>query len=66
MPTAIHDTDQQKAHDIMAPIGQMLFEQIAKAVADERERCAKIAEAIDSGRGNEKQIAQAIRAGACG
>lgn len=28
----------------------------------ERERCAAIAEAIDSGRGNEKLIADAIRA----
>ncbi len=27
----------------------------------ERERCARIAEAIDSGRGNEKEIARAIR-----
>ena len=35
--------------------------QIAKAVAHERERCAKIAEAIDSGRGNESEIASAIR-----
>jgi hypothetical protein len=33
------------------------------AVFGERERCAKIAEAIDSGRGNEKEIAAAIRRG---
>lgn len=36
--------------------------EIAGIVAEERERCAKIAEAIDSGRGNEKEIARAIRA----
>lgn len=36
---------------------------IIAAVALERERCAQIAEAIDSGRGNEKQIARAIRDG---
>jgi hypothetical protein len=30
---------------------------IRVAIANERERCARIAEAIDSGRGNEKQIA---------
>lgn len=30
-------------------------------VMAERERCAQIAEAIDSGRGNEKEIARAIR-----
>lgn len=35
---------------------------LARAVAAERERCARIAEAIDSGRGNEKEIARAIRA----
>ncbi len=34
----------------------------AAARADEREECAKIALAIDSGRGNEKEIARAIRA----
>lgn len=32
------------------------------AAAREREECAKIAEAIDSGRGNEKEIAIGIRA----
>ncbi len=34
---------------------------IAGAVARERERCARIALAFDSGRGNEKEIARAIR-----
>lgn len=34
---------------------------VEKVRADERERCAQIAEAIDSGRGNEKEIAHAIR-----
>lgn len=32
------------------------------AVEHEREQCAEIALAIDSGRGNEKEIARAIRA----
>lgn len=35
---------------------------IAEAVAVERERCVQIALAIDSKRGNEKEIARAIRA----
>ena len=35
---------------------------IRAAVAAEREACAEIALAIDSGRGNEKEIAAAIRA----
>ena len=34
---------------------------IAQALRDERERCAVIALAIDSGRGNENEIATAIR-----
>ncbi len=34
--------------------------EIAKAVKRERKRCADIALAIDSGRGNEKEIARAI------
>lgn len=36
---------------------------IAEAIAAERDRCANIALAIDSGRGNEKEIARAIREG---
>ncbi len=35
---------------------------VAEALRAEREACAKIALAIDSGRGNEKEIATAIRA----
>lgn len=34
---------------------------VRHAVEEERERCAQIALAIDSGRGNEKEIAHAIR-----
>lgn len=34
---------------------------IAQALREERDRCAEIALAIDSGRGNEKEIAHAIR-----
>ena len=40
---------------------EQLRDAIALAIATERERCAKIAEAIDSNRGNEKEIAKAIR-----
>lgn len=36
--------------------------QIAEAIEAEREACAEIALSIDSGRGNEKEIAAAIRA----
>ena len=35
---------------------------VAAAIKEERERCAHIALAIDSKRGNEKEIARAIRA----
>lgn len=35
---------------------------IAGALIEEREACAEIALAIDSGRGNEKEIAKAIKA----
>jgi hypothetical protein len=38
-----------------------LIREREEAVKNERERCAKIAEAIDSGRGNEKLIAESIR-----
>jgi len=38
------------------------WDAVIRAREDERRRCAEIAEAIDSGRGNEKQIAAAIRA----
>lgn len=39
-----------------------LCAKIAQAIAQERERCASIALAIGSGRGNEKEIGRAIRA----
>lgn len=38
-------------------------ELLALAIEAERERCAQIALAIDSNRGNEKEIAAAIRRG---
>lgn len=38
------------------------WDAVIRAREDERRRCADIAEAIDSGRGNEKQIAATIRA----
>jgi hypothetical protein len=43
---------------ILAPVFASVRPVIAAA---ERERCAEIAESIDSGRGNEKEIANAIR-----
>lgn len=47
--------------DLRSDETKYLDAQITLAVARERERCAKIAEAIDSGRGNEKIIAAEIR-----
>lgn len=40
----------------------LLVGEVAKIISEERERCAHIALAIDSKRGNEKEIACAIRA----
>lgn len=66
MPVADPQTfDRMKAADLRSDETKYNDERVHKAVAAERERCAKIAEAIDSGRGNEKQIAKAIRAGEC-
>jgi hypothetical protein len=61
MPISIFDTDYVAAQFLLNTTGDGLRDQIAEAIAAERERCAKIAEAIDSGRGNEKEIAKAIR-----
>lgn len=44
-----------------APTDSGHVNMVANAIAGERERCASIALAIDSGRGNEKEIAAAIR-----
>ncbi len=41
---------------------RMVVRLIENAIKDEREACAEIAEAIDSKRGNEQIIADAIRA----
>lgn len=46
---------------IVEPLIDSIAKTITAAEETERERCAKIAEAIDSGRGNEKVIAASIR-----
>ena len=61
MPLVSFDTDFREAADAVAPYGSVFMNLIVSAVAKERERCACIAEAIDSGRGNESEIARAIR-----
>lgn len=61
MATAIFDEDLIAADNI---IQQLTLggtrDAIAMAIASERQRCYEIAMAIDSGRGNERQIAAAI------
>lgn len=61
MPLVSFDTDYETAAHAVAPYGLIFRDLIVNAVAKERERCASIALAIDSGRGNEKEIAKAIR-----
>lgn len=62
MPISTEQRDFDKANAIFQAAGlPNLVPIIANAIAAERERCAQIAEAIDSGRGNEKEIAHAIR-----
>jgi hypothetical protein len=61
MPVAIFDEDFQKADAILGSVGlDGLRQSIANAVAAERNRCAEIARAMDSKRGNENLIAEAI------
>ncbi len=43
-------------------IGRLVVRAFEAAIKEEREACAHIALAIDSKRGNEKEIARAIRA----
>jgi hypothetical protein len=61
MSMPLFDSDYHKADALVFTYFQGVRDQIAKAIAKERERCASIALAIDSGRGNEKEIARAIR-----
>lgn len=61
MPLVSFDTDYVAAARAVEPYGFIFRDLIVNAVAKERDRCANIAEAIDSGRGNEKEIAKAIR-----
>lgn len=61
MPTVSFASDFEDAARAIEPYGLIFRDLIVNAVAKERERCASIALAIDSGRGNEKEIAKAIR-----
>lgn len=61
MPVSIFPSDYAEAEKIVSRSTQSTIDQVAHAIAKERERCALIAEAIDSNRGNEKRIAAAIR-----
>jgi hypothetical protein len=44
MSTAIFDTDELAAWKILAPHGPILQQAISQAIANERERCAQIAD----------------------
>jgi hypothetical protein len=61
MPLVSFSSDFEDAANAIAPYGLVFRDLIVNAIAKERERCANIAESIDSGRGNEKEIARAIR-----
>lgn len=65
MGIKILDIDFVEADKLLRdPLGVLsirLRQVVAEAIAAERERCGQIAEAVDSGRGNEKEIARAIR-----
>jgi hypothetical protein len=50
-------------HEVVDRVADALYEAARYWQGRERERCAAIAEAVDSGRGNEKAVAQAIRDG---
>jgi hypothetical protein len=50
-------------HEVIDRVADALYDTAHDWQVRERERCAAIAEAVDSGRGNEKAIAQAIRDG---
>ena len=47
---------------LMHHIAEASFKVLTEAIQAEREACAQVAEAIDSGRGNEAEIAIGIRA----
>ncbi len=61
-------TPEQRVIDLFGSDGisglqrRRVMASFANAIGEEREACADIALAIDSGRGNEKEIACAIRA----
>jgi hypothetical protein len=50
-------------HEVVDRVADALYEAARYWQGRERERCAAIAEAVDSGRGNAKAVAQAIRDG---
>lgn len=57
----------QARYDALMAVGrrghyETMFKIVREEVEAEREACAEIALAIDSGRGNEREIAKAIRA----
>ncbi len=61
MAIAIFDEDLTAANNIIQTLTLGgTRDAIAMAIASERHRCYEIAMAIDSGRGNERQIANAI------
>lgn len=63
MPTILYEKDYIAAEATVIGAMTGIRNYVAQAIAAERERCAQIALAIDSGRGNEKEIAAAIRRG---
>jgi hypothetical protein len=46
MPTAIYEADHIKARAIIAPAAENLGHLVVIAIAEERERCAKIADRL--------------------
>lgn len=61
MATSMFDTDFKAADALLGSCGLLgLRDAIARAIASERQRCFEIASALDSRRGNEEMIANAI------
>ena len=68
MTMTLEDRAKLAVHEVQTQLPgpdsqtEYVLNMLRLAVADEREACAEIALAIDSNRGNEKEIARAIRA----
>lgn len=60
---AVEASMRKRQMEIISEAAINCAKAVESARLDERERCANIALAIDSGRGNEKEIAVAIRRG---